>query len=118
MIHVLIAVIFAIAGIGLFAALVRRIPNLAFFPMLGPGVILLGLAGIGMLQLLPVDASENPTRVTTALVMLWVGWVGLMALVAQMLSQRMPGTYPVPSLAAGLATLAPVAGFIVAGVLG
>lgn len=117
MITFLIAIVVAIAGVGLFALLVQRVPSRAVVRMLAPGVVLLGLAGIGMLQLLPVNGDENATRVLTALVLLWVGWIGLMVLLAHMLNRRMPGTYPLPSLAAGLATLAPVIGFLLAGVI-
>ncbi|MEC7297813.1 MAG: hypothetical protein VXY45_12820 [Pseudomonadota bacterium] len=104
----------AIVGVGLYVSLVRRMPNGSFFPLLGPGVLLLGLAGIGILRLLPVDATESPVRVILALVMLWVGWVGLMALLAQTLSRSMPGAQPWPVLTGGAATLAPALGFIVA----
>lgn len=118
MIQILIVVLSAIAGVGLYVALVRRIPNRAFFPMLGPGVLLLGIAGIGMLRLLPVNAAENPARVGVALVMLWIGWVGGMALLAQMLSRRMPAAHPWPVMAGAVATFAPVIGYIVARVMG
>ncbi|EAQ03995.1 hypothetical protein OB2597_12146 [Pseudooceanicola batsensis HTCC2597] len=113
----LILIVVTLAGIGLFAILVRRAPNRGFFPMLGPGVLLLALAGIGMLRLLPINAAEHPMRVTLALGLLWVGWIGFSAFVAQMLNRNMPGTHPLPIIAGGVATLAPVLGFIAARVV-
>jgi len=114
MIVTIFAVLFGVVGIGLYVSLVRRMPNRSFFPMLGVGVVLLGLAGIGMVRLLPVDAAENPTRVIVALMMLWIGWVGLMALITQVLNRRVPGAHPWPVIAGGTATLAPLLGFFLA----
>ncbi|WP_407494059.1 hypothetical protein [Pseudooceanicola sp. MF1-13] len=114
MIVTIFAILFGVVGVGVYVSLVRRMPNRSFFPLLGAGVVLLGLAGIGMLRLLPVDASENPTRVIVALMMLWIGWVGLMALIAQMLNSRMAGAHPWPVVAGGIGTLAPLLGFFIA----
>lgn len=99
----------AIVGLGLYAALVRR----GYLPMLGPGVILLGVAGIGILRLLPTDGDDTALRTLIALVMLWIGWIGLTALVVQLMNRRLPDIAPVPSLTGAVATLAPIAGFLI-----
>ena len=114
MLLVLYLILIAAVGLGIYAALVRRSPNRAFVPMLGPGVVLLALAGIGILRLLPIDAAQNTTRVLIALALLWIGWLGLMALVVQMVQNRLPGSYPWPGLTGAVAALAPIAGFLIA----
>ena len=114
MMLILSLVVVAILGVVLYSLLVRRSPNRAFVPMLLPGVILLGLAGFGMLRLLPADTDDHTIRTFVALTLLWFGWIGLSALVAQMLNRRMPDLSPMPVAVGALATLAPVAGFLIA----
>lgn len=101
--------IVALVGLGLYAALVRR----GYVPMLGPGVVLLGIAGIGILRLLPTDAETLSVRTVVALVMLWVGWIGLTALTAGLLNRRLSDIAPLPVITGAVATLAPVAGFLI-----
>ncbi|WP_136636152.1 hypothetical protein [Pseudooceanicola onchidii] len=110
---ILSLVLVTLVGLGLYALLVRGEANRAFLPMLGPGVVLLAIAGIGILRLLPTDSDAISARTYIALAMLWIGWIGFAALVAQMLMRRMPDLTPVPALTGALATLAPVAGFLV-----
>ena len=112
LIGILIAL--TLVGLGLYALLVRRAANGSFVPLLGSGVVLLGIAGIGILRLLPTDDTETTVRTYVALAMLWIGWIGLSALIAQALSRRMPDLAPAPSMIGALATLAPLAGFLIA----
>ena len=103
-----------LVGLGVYVALVRRSPNRSFFPLLGPGIILLGAAGLAMLRLLPIDAAENTARVLVALALLWIGWIGRVAFVVQAIHRRMPGSYPWPTLFGSVVTFSPVLGFLVA----
>ena len=114
MIQILYIVLVVLIGLGLYATLVRGRPDRATLPLLGPGVALLGIAGIGILRLLPTDNAETTMRTYVALAMLWVGWIGLIALLTQILTRRMPDIAPVPALSGAVATLAPVAGFLLA----
>lgn len=113
MIEIAVLIAATLAGFAIYAALVRSTPNRAFVPMLGPGVLLLAVAGIGILRLLPTDTEETSVRTYVALAMLWIGWIGLSALVAQYLNRRMPDLAPAPVFIGAVATLAPVAGFLV-----
>jgi hypothetical protein len=112
----LFATLFAVTlvGLGLYAILVRRTANGNFVPMLSSGVVLLGIAGIGILRLLPTYDTETTLRTYVALTMLWVGWIGLSALIAQAMTRRMPDLAPAPSLIGALATFAPLTGFLIA----
>ncbi|WP_188479245.1 hypothetical protein [Primorskyibacter flagellatus] len=114
MMQTLFLILVAILGVGLFTALIRRGPNRRFFPMLIAGVILLGGTGVAMIRLLPIDAAEHGTRVYVALTLLWVGWIGIVALAVQWILRRASGSYPWPVVAGTFATLAPVFGFLVA----
>lgn len=114
MMLILYLVLTTVIGLGLYATLLRNQAERSTLPLLGPGVILLGIAGIGILRLLPTDTTETTMRTFVALAMLWIGWIGLTALVTQMLTRRMPDIAPVPALSGAVATLAPVAGFLIA----
>lgn len=109
MMQLILPLVFALVGLALYALLVRR----AVVPLLGPGVLLLGIAGVGILRLLPNEGDENSVRTLIALAMLWVGWIGLTALVAQFLNRRMPDLAPLPVVTGAVATLAPVAGYLI-----
>ncbi|WP_375174117.1 hypothetical protein [Pseudooceanicola sp.] len=114
MILILSLVLVVLIGLGLYAGLIRRAPDRSGLSLLGPGVILLAIAGIGMLRLLPTDAAEHSVRTYTALGMLWVGWIGLAALLTQMMDRRMPDLAPAPALFGAATTTAPVIGFLIA----
>ena len=99
----------AVVGLLIYAALAQR----GYVPLLGPGVVLLGIAGIGILRLLPTDSEGTTMRTFIALGMLWIGWLGLCALIVQIITPRAPDAAPVPALAGAVATLAPIAGFLI-----
>lgn len=113
MMYIVYLIVVALLGLVIYAALVRR----GYVPLLGPGVVLLGIAGIGILRLLPTDGEETTMRTYIALGMLWIGWLGLCALIAQLITRRASETAPLPAMAGAVATLAPVAGFLIVKVL-
>jgi len=104
----------ALLGLAIFAMLVRNEPEPAFFRVIGVMVVLLGLAGFGLLRLLPNESGAGAGRLVFSLALLWVAWIGLLAFVVQALRLRFPQSADWLLLSAGLATLAPVTGMVVA----
>lgn len=100
-------------GLALFAVLVRNAPAPLYFRLLGPGVVLLVLSGLALLRLLPPESAE-PQRLALALGLLWLGWVGLLAYMVQAVRLRLPQSGTILAAGGGLATLAPVAGCLLA----
>ncbi|MGI3169697.1 hypothetical protein ACRARG_11115 [Pseudooceanicola sp. C21-150M6] len=114
MLPLLFLVIGTVLGLIIYLALVRRDPDSGFFPLLGPAVVVLGIAGFAMLRLLPLDAGVNPTRVLLAIALLWLGWVALLAFLSQAILRRIPASYPAPTIGGAVMTLAPALGYIAA----
>ena len=104
----------SVLGLAVFAALVRNEPEPAFFRVIGVLVVLLGIAGLAILRLLPNEAEGAAGRLVFSLGLLWLAWIGVLAFVAQALRLRFPQSADWLLLSAGLATLAPVSGMVVA----
>ncbi len=98
----------------IYAVLVRGEPGPLYFRLLAAGVVLGAVAGLAILRLLPNDVG-SPGRVITAVIFLWVAWIGIIAFGVQAVRRRVPSVAGVVNMGGGiLATLAPVSGLILA----
>lgn len=110
----LVPALAVIVGLIVYGMLVLPAPRGGPLRLLAGGVLLALLAGLFVLRIVPLDAGTQPGRALVALALLYFGWVGLTALVVQILRRRAPDL-PVwaPALGA-VSTLVPVAGLFLA----
>ena len=117
MINILILFAALLIGLGIYLAVVQRDPEENPLPISVIVLVLIGAAGFAMSRMIPVDAAESPGRALVTVMMLWLGWLGVVGYVVQLLRSKLT-LYSGWLVAGGaLLTFAPICGYLIAGAM-